>query len=182
MSWRVAAVSGGLAQAGSWRVAKVSGSLAVGTWRVAEVSGALSRTSSAWRVANVSGQLTGGAWRIAKVSGQLAPPAAPPVLAPIPTQTVDPVQPVTLTAQITNGIVPDSYSFTSPGITFTVSGNTGTFISPGSPNGGTVTVTVTATKGSNTATQTATVLVNDALGGYLAADGTIHAVSYPYKA
>lgn len=168
----------------SWRVTKISGAVTTGSWRVAKVSGSVSSTPlSSWRIAKISGSVVAGAWRLLKISGSVAAPSTAPTLAPIATQTVDPAQLVTITAVVTNGLVPDSYSFTSPGIAITVSGNTGTFLSPATPTGGTVTVTVTATKGAFTSSaQTASVIVAAALGGYRAADTTIHGISNPYLA
>lgn len=165
----------------SWRVAKISGTTG-GSWRVIALSGSVVKgaAASSWRLLKLSG-VVGGGWRVLNISGSVTQSSGP-VLAPIATQTVDPVQTVTIVAQVTNGVTPDSYSFTSPGIALTVSGNTATFLSPGSSTGGTVTVTVTATKGANTSSpQTASVIVNATSAFYKNADGTLHAMSYPYQ-
>lgn len=165
MSWAVANISGSVGQI--WRVAKLGGSVVAGV-------------IVPWRVLNLSGTV-GGSWRVAKISGT-STAATVPVLGSIATGATDPVQKVTLMAVSTNGIVPDSYSFVSAGITFTVTGNTATFLAPGSPTGGTVAVTVTATKNGQTSSPvTANVIINPAGVYYLAADGSTHAVSYPYQ-
>lgn len=164
----------------TWRVAKISGS-AGSTWRIAKISGTLGYVQNSWRVARITGTL-GSSWRIAKVSGSLAYTATP-VLASPASQSVDPLTIVTIVAQVSNGIVPDSYSFTSPGITITTVGNTATFQAPGTAFGGTVTVTITATKGANTSSPvTATVIVGPAAGTYKRADGSMGAISNPYQA
>jgi hypothetical protein len=164
----------------SWRIAKISGS-AGSTWRVAKVSGTLGYVQNSWRIARITGTL-GGSWRIAKISGALAYTVTPVVATPA-TQTVDPLTIVTIVGQTSNGIVPDSWSFTSPGITITVVGNTATFQAPGTPTGGTVTVTITATKGANTSSAvTASVIVGPTAGAYQRADGSMGAVSNPYQA
>lgn len=164
----------------SWRVANISGTVGR-IWRLAKISGTVSSSPiTSWRLARITGSV-GGSWRVANVGGTVTITTVP-VLGSIATQTTDPVQPVTIVARSTNGIVPDSYSFVSAGITFTVNGNTATFLAPGTPTGGTVAVTVTATKNGQTSSPvTASVIVNPAGVYYLAADGSTHAVSYPYQ-
>lgn len=164
----------------TWRVGKISGSLG-STWRVTRLSGSVTAApSTTWRLAKVSGLIATG-WRVTAVSGVVTQ-SVTPVLASPGAIAADPVQPVTLVAQVTNGIVPDSYSFTSTGITFTTSGNTATFLTPGSATGGTVTVTITATKSGNTSSPvTATVVIAPCPVSYLALDGTMHAASNPYQ-
>lgn len=164
----------------SWRVSKISGT-AGPSWRVSKISGVLSYTRNSWRVSKLSGTVSGG-WRVSKISGGLGYTTAP-VLANPATQTVDPLTVVTLTAVVTNGVVPDSYTFTSAGLVFTQNGNTITFQAPGTPTGGTVTVTITAVKGASTSnTATASVIVGPAPGAYKRADGSIGALSNPYQA
>lgn len=183
MTWQVGNVSGAVTPPTSlWRVANLSGLVLARSWRVANLSGTIGGSGSKWRVSTLSGRVIPQTWRVANVSGTLAT-GVTPVLAAFSTQTIDPIYPCTITAVVANGIVPDSFSFTSAGITFTVSGNTATFTPPGSNTGGTISVVVTATKGANTSTpQTATFLVKRAFIYSSNALGVLRASSNPYSA
>lgn len=175
MTWRVSKISGTLIGS-TWRVARALGTLGA-TWRVAKISGTVSNAPlSTWRIAKISGVPQGNVWRVAKISGAAAGTTAPTLQA-FPDRTVDPILPVTVVAVVTNGITPDSYSFTSPGVTLTVNGNQATFVPPGTTTGGTVAVTVTATKGANTSSpQVSNFIVNPSY----AYSGAAHPMSAPY--
>lgn len=165
----------------TWRVGKLSGGVG-STWQIGKLSGAVANAPvTTWRLAKLSGKI-GGGWRVTKLSGLVAQ-AVTPVLATPATQTVDPLQTATIRVLTSNGVLPDSYSFTSPGVTLTANGNTVSFVAPGTTTGGTVTVTVTATKNGNTSPPiTASVIVPAAPAQFLSLDGTMHAVSTAYQA
>lgn len=178
-NWRLTKVSGTTVGGRSWRIAKITGSVSGGAWRITTIRGLTSQSRSSWRIARIAGAFLSG-WRIMNIGG-VTGQATTPVLSTIATQTVDPVTPVTIVVTTSNGVTPDSYSFTSPGITFTVVGNKATFSPPGTLTGGTVTVTITATKGANTSSPiTAVFLVNPAYSFYKGLDGNLHPQSPPY--
>lgn len=183
MTWQVGNLSGSVVvNTSTWRVANVSGAVLSRNWRVAKLSGTIGLGGAKWRVGNLSGSVAPQKWRVANIGGTCAT-GTTPVLAAFSTQTIDPIYPCTITAVVSNGIAPDSFSFTSPGITFAVSGNTATFTPPGSNTGGTISVTVTATKGANTsAPQTATFLVRRAFIYSSDSLGNLRASSNPYSA
>lgn len=163
----------------AWQIAKISGS-AGPRWYLSKISGTVARVTTAWQIAKISGTV-GGSWRVAKISG-VTGTSSTPILATPATQTGFPLELITIVAQTTNAVTPDSYAFTSPGVSIAVSGNVGTFQAPATALGGTVTVTITATKGANTsAPVTASVLVTPSPGGMLLDDGQIHGLSFPYQ-
>lgn len=164
----------------TWRVGKISGGTG-GTWRIAGLSGTVSHAPvTTWQVASISGTIKSG-WKIAKLSGTVAQVLVP-VVAAFGTKIVDPVSQVTITGLTSNGVSPDSWSFSSTDVALTVSGNTATFSTPGTSTGTTVSVTVTATKNGNvSAPVTASFIVTAAYIFYQGTDGQLHAVSYPYQ-
>lgn len=128
----------------TWRIGRARVSTG-SVWRIGRVRAAIVQNLGTWRVARARVSINPtGTWRIGRARVAVSVATAPVITVPS-TATVDPIWPATITATVTNGVVPDSFSFSSPGITFTVSGNTATYSPPGLRDGNSFTITVTAT-------------------------------------